>query len=239
MGDISKISIVIPVFNEKNTLEKIIEAVEKASVFGLEKEIILVDDGSTDGTIEILKNYELKYKIIYHKKNRGKGSALKTGFKNSTGDIVIIQDADLEYDPNEYEQLLEPIISGKADAVFSSRFLSSKPHRVLYFWHYIGNKIITTFSNMSTNLNLTDIESGYKVFSQETLDLVYPKLKSKRFGFEPEIVARCAKMAKKNKCRIYEVGISYAGRTYEEGKKIGWKDGIEAIWCIIRYNLFD
>jgi glycosyltransferase involved in cell wall biosynthesis len=239
MDDFRKISIVIPIFNEKKTLEKIIEAVENASVFGMEKEIVLVDDGSTDGTLEILKNYEAKYKVIYHKKNRGKGSSLKTGFKNSTGGIIIVQDADLEYDPNEYEQLLEPIIAGRADAVFSSRFLSSKPHRVLYFWHYAGNKIITAFSNMFTNLNLTDIESGYKVFSRETLDQIYPELKSKRFGFEPEAVARCANLSKKGKCRIYEVGISYAGRTYEEGKKIGWIDGIEAIWCIIRYNLFD
>lgn len=239
MNGFEKISIVVPALNEKNTLNKIIEAIENAKVFGLDKEIILVDDGSTDGTREILKKYENKYKVIYHKKNRGKGAALKTGFRNSLGDIIIIQDADLEYDPNEYESMIEPIIVNKADVILSSRFLSSKPHRVLYFWHYIGNKIITTFSNMLTNLNLTDIESGYKVFNRGILDQVYPQLRSKRFGFEPEVVARCAKLARKNKCRIYEVGISYAGRTYEEGKKIGWKDGFEAIWCIIRYNLFD
>lgn len=239
MENFKKVSIVIPVYNEKNTVQAVIKMIEKISAFGLEKEIILIDDGSTDGTREIIKDYEQKYKVIYQRKNQGKGAALKAGFKNSTGDIIIIQDADLEYDPSEYESLIGPIIDGKADVVFSSRFLSSKPHRVLYFWHYTGNKIITAFSNILTNLNLTDIESGYKVFTREIMNHISSKLRSKRFGFEPEIVARVAKLSRKRKCRIYEVGISYAGRTYEEGKKIGWIDGIEAIWCIIRYNLFE
>ncbi|OGI27410.1 MAG: glycosyl transferase [Candidatus Moranbacteria bacterium RIFOXYB1_FULL_43_19] len=233
-----KISIVIPIYNEERTLEKIISAVEKADVFHLEKEIILVNDCSRDKSKEILEKYEGRHKILHHKKNRGKGAALKTGFENATGDIVLIQDADLEYDPNEYADIIKPILDGKADVVFSSRFLSHRPHRVLYHWHYVGNNIITTFSNIFTNLNLTDIESGYKVFTKEILRQILPKLKSKRFGIEPELVARFAKLSKRNKCRVYEVGISYSGRTYAEGKKIGWIDGIEAVWCIIKYNLF-
>jgi glycosyltransferase involved in cell wall biosynthesis len=238
MGDFRKVSIVVPVFNEKNTIKEIFEAVRGASVFGLEKEIILVDDFSTDGSREVLKSYESKAKIIYHKINKGKGSALKTGFKNVTGDIIIIQDADLEYDPAEYEFLIKPILRGKADVVYGSRFMGGRPHRVLYYWHYVGNKMLTRLSNMLTNLNLTDMESCYKIFTREILQYVLPKLKSKRFGFEPEITAYVGKLARKNKCRIYEVGISYSGRTYEEGKKIGWKDGVEAVWCIVKYNLF-
>jgi glycosyltransferase involved in cell wall biosynthesis len=239
MFSFKKISIIVPIYNEEKTLEKIIAAMENSNILGLEKEIILVDDGSRDKSVELLEKYKERHAVHHHKRNLGKGAALRTGFRAATGNIILIQDADLEYDPNEYENLLKPILDGKADVVFSSRFLSHKPHRVLYFWHYIGNKTITTLSNILTNLNLTDIESCYKVFSKPILDQIYPKLKSKGFDIEPEMVARASKLAKKNKCRIYEVGISYAGRTYEEGKKIGWKDGVRAIWCIIRYNLFD
>ncbi len=238
MNSFSKLSIVIPIYNEERTLEKIISAVENADTFHLKKEIILVNDCSKDRSKEILEKYEEKHTVLHHEKNQGKGAALKTGFASATGDIVLIQDADLEYDPNEYFEIIKPILDGKADAVFSSRFLSHRPHRVLYFWHYAGNKFITCLSNIFTNLNLTDIESCYKVFTKDILDHIAPKLKSKRFGIEPELVARTAKLAKKNKCRIYEIGISYAGRTYADGKKIGWKDGIEAMWCIIKYNLF-
>ncbi|MDP1845263.1 MAG: glycosyltransferase family 2 protein [Candidatus Moranbacteria bacterium] len=238
MGKFSKISIVIPVFDEEKTLEKIIAAVEKADVFDLEKEIVLVDDRSRDNSREILKHYEEKHKVLYHEKNQGKGAALRTGFKSATGDIILIQDADLEYDPQEYCEILKPILDGKADVVFSSRFLGHRPHRVLYYWHFLGNKFLTGLSNALTNFNLTDMESGYKVFTKEVLDRIAPKLKSKRFGIEPELVARTAKLARRNKCRVYEVGVSYSGRTYKEGKKITWKDGAEAIWCIIWYNLF-
>ena len=239
MDKYKKISIVIPIFNEEKTLRQIIAAVENADALMLEKEIILVNDFSADRTAEILKNYESKHKVFHHPRNMGKGSALKTGIQNSTGDIILIQDADLEYDPAEYPDILRPIFEGKADVVFSSRFISNKPHRVLYFWHSIGNKFLTALSNMLTNLNLTDMESCYKVFTREIIDQISPKLKSKRFGIEPELVARVAKLARKNRCRIYEVGVSYAGRTYKEGKKISWRDGLEAIICIIKFNLLD
>ena len=232
------VSVVIPVFNEEKTIKKIVEAVENASTFDLIKEIILVDDYSSDDSRKILKEIENKHKVIYHKKNKGKGVTLQTGFKSASGDIIIIQDADLEYDPNEYENLLKPILDEKADVVYGSRFQGGQPHRVLYYWHYIGNKFLTGLSNMFTNLNLTDMESCYKVFTKETLEKILPKLQSKRFGFEPEVTARVARLARKNECRIYEVGISYSGRTYAEGKKIGWKDGVEAVWCIIKYSLF-
>ncbi|MCX6762566.1 MAG: glycosyltransferase family 2 protein [Candidatus Moranbacteria bacterium] len=238
MPEFKKISVVIPIYNEEKTLEKIIAAVENADVFGLEKEIILVNDCSRDKSKEILEKYRDMHKIHHHEKNQGKGAALKTGFASATGDIILIQDADLEYDPNEYAEIIKPILDGKADAVFSSRFLSHRPHRVLYFWHYVGNKIVTNFSNIFTNLNLTDIESCYKAFTKKIFDQINPKLKSKRFGIEPEMVARVAKLSKKDKCRIYEIGVSYSGRTYAEGKKIGWKDGFEAVWCVVKFNLF-
>ena len=231
------VSIVIPIYNEDRTLEEIIRAVECAPVFDLKKEIVLVDDFSTDKSRKILEQYKGKHRVFYHEKNQGKGAALKTGFKNATGDIVVIQDADLEYDPNEYEALLEPILDNKADVVYGSRFLGGSAHRVLYFWHYAGNRFLTTFSNMLTDLNLSDMETCYKVFRKEILDKLLPKLESKGFGFEPEITARISKLSRRGKCRVYEVGISYYGRTYEEGKKIGWKDGFKAIWAIMKYNI--
>lgn len=238
MPDFKKVSIVIPIYNEEKTLEKIIAAVEKADVWGLEKEIILVNDCSRDKSAEILEKYRDRHKIHHHKKNQGKGAALKTGFGAATGDIILIQDADLEYDPAEYPDMLKPILDGKADVVYGSRFLGHRPHRVLYYWHYVGNKLLTRLSNMFTNLNLTDMETCYKAFTKEIMDKIHPQLQSKRFGFEPEVTARVAKLAKRDQCRIYEIGISYSGRTYAEGKKIGWKDGLEAVWCIVKYNLF-
>jgi glycosyltransferase involved in cell wall biosynthesis len=224
-----KLTIIIPVFNERETIHDIIEAVA-ATPF--RKEIIVVDDGSKDGTRDILGALQQDgVKVHMHDKNQGKGAALQTGFSHATGDIVIIQDADLEYDPEEYPVLLKPILDGKADVVYGSRFAGHGAHRVLYFWHYVGNRFLTLLSNLFTNLNLTDMETCYKVFTSEALNGVV--INEKRFGFEPEITA---KMAKK-KLRIYEVPISYYGRTYEQGKKIDWRDGVRAIWCILRYNL--
>lgn len=227
-----KISIIIPVFNEKNSIEEIIKRVQDVDV-GLEKEIIIVDDCSQDGTRQILEklNYP-NMKLFFHSKNEGKGAALQTGFSKAKGDIILIQDADLEYDPKEYHKLLAPILDGRADVVYGSRFLGG-PHRVLFFWHYVGNKILTMLSNITSNLNLTDMETCYKVFKKEILNKI--KIKSKRFGFEPEVTIKFAKL----KCRIYEVPISYSGRDYSEGKKIGWKDGVAAIFHIIRYKFFD
>jgi glycosyltransferase involved in cell wall biosynthesis len=224
-----KISVVVPVYNEKNTIREIVKTIQQVS---LEKEIIIVDDCSTDGTREILKGMAgNNLKILFHDKNQGKGAALRTGFQEVTGDIVIIQDADLEYNPQEYFILIQPILEGKADAVYGSRF-SGGPHRVLFFWHYVGNKLLTTLSNLFTNLNLTDMETCYKAFRSSLLKNI--EIESKRFGFEPEITAKLAKL----KCRIYEVPISYSGRDYSEGKKINWKDGIAAFFWIIRYNIF-
>ena len=227
-----KLSIVIPCFNEVNTIEALIDAVRKAPYE--KKEVIIVDDCSTDGTREKLKNEleENADKIIYHLRNMGKGAALRSGIEAATGDILIIQDADLEYDPGEYPRMIQPILDGKADVVYGSRFITDRPHRVLYFWDRVGNGFLTLLSNILTNLNLTDVETCYKAFRREIIQSV--KIEEDRFGFEPEITAKLAKL----NCRIYEVGISYYGRTYAEGKKINWKDGIRAIYCIIKYNLF-
>jgi glycosyltransferase involved in cell wall biosynthesis len=233
------VSIVIPIYNEANTLEMILEAVNNASIGGMKREMVLVDDYSQDGSRTILERYKDSHKVLYHDRNKGKGAALRTGFYNATGDIIIIQDADLEYNPAEYETLLKPIQEGKADVVFGSRFLTGLPHRVLYYWHFVGNKFLTQLSNMLSNLNLSDMETCYKVMRKEVLAEILPKLKSNRFGIEPELTARIARLSRQGKCRVYEVGISYSGRTYEEGKKISWKDGFSALWCILRYNLFD
>ncbi len=226
-----KLSVIIPVFNERQTIEDVIQHVRGIDV-GMEKEIIIVDDGSMDGTQEILKNLDFPdTKAFFHTNNQGKGAALHTGFSNAQGDIILIQDADLEYDPAEYPKLLKPILDGRADAVYGSRFLGG-PHRVLFFWHYVGNKLLTTLSNMLSNLNLSDMETCYKVIKKDVLDRL--TLKSKRFGFEPEITIKLAKL----KAKIYDVPISYSGRDYSEGKKIGWKDGIAAIYHIIRFKFF-
>ena len=226
-----KLSVVIPVFNEVSTIEEILRRVESVDA-GLDKEIIVVDDGSTDGTREILKRLASpSVKVFSHEKNTGKGGALRTGFAEAGGDIILVQDADLEYDPREYQKLLEPILDGRADVVYGSRFLGG-PHRVLFFWHYVGNRFLTTFSNMLSNLNLTDMETCYKVFKRDALQQI--KLKSNRFGFEPEITIKLAKL----KCRFYEVPISYSGRDYVEGKKIGWKDGLAALFHLIRFKFF-
>jgi len=240
---VKKISIIIPVFNEEGFISRALESISAANSYGLLKEIIIIDDGSTDNTqAEILqaikklkKNTSNTYEIITHKKNEGKGSALRSGFLKSSGDIVIVQDADLEYNPSDYTILIEPFFKNNADVVYGSRFMSNRPHRVLYFWHYQVNLLLTTLSNILTNLNLTDMETGYKAFKGDLIRKLAQNLESNRFGFEPEITAR---IAKEKGIKIYEVGISYSGRTYEEGKKIGWKDGFKALWEIIKYNLF-
>jgi glycosyltransferase involved in cell wall biosynthesis len=227
-----RLSVIIPCYNERNTIEGIIEAVRSSPIH--HKEIIVVDDCSTDGTRDILaaEIAPLVAQVIYHDRNQGKGAALRTGIAAATGNIVIIQDADLEYDPQEYPLLIEPILQGKADVVYGSRFMGGRPHRVVYYWHSLGNWVLTTLSNMFTNINLTDMETCYKAFRREIIQSI--TIEENRFGFEPEITAKIAK----NGCRIYEVGISYYGRTYSEGKKIGWKDGFRAIYCILKYNLF-
>lgn len=226
-----KLSVLMPCYNEKDLVTQVVEAVRNSPYKNIE--IILVDDGSTDGTRDILKNLEpLVDQVIYHDKNLGKGAALKTAIQAATGDIMIIQDADLEYDPNEYPLMLKPILEDKADVVYGSRFLTSQPRRVVYFWHMVGNRFLTLLSNIFTNITLTDMETCYKAFRREIITQI--DLKEKRFGVEPELTAKIAKL----NCRIYEVGISYYGRTYKEGKKINWKDGVSALRCIVKYNLF-
>ncbi|MGA1410291.1 MAG: glycosyltransferase family 2 protein, partial [Prochlorotrichaceae cyanobacterium] len=223
-----KLSIIVPCFNEVQTIEAVIQTIKNSPISN--QEIIIVDDASTHGTRELLKTTLASQvdQVIYHPQNKGKGSALRTGFQCATGDIVIVQDADLEYSPQDYPTMIQPILDGKADVVFGSRFVGSNPHRVVYYWHMVGNQFLTTLSNMLTNINLTDMETCYKAFRREIIQSL--EICENRFGFEPEITAKVAKM----NCRIYEVGISYYGRTYAEGKKIGWKDGFQAIFCILK-----
>ncbi|TXT39582.1 MAG: family 2 glycosyl transferase [Planctomycetota bacterium] len=237
------LSVVIPIYNEKDHWRDLVSRVRAVP---LRKEIVLVDDCSRDGTRDQLQQFQAeqqsapadpwnKFQFVFHEKNRGKGAAVRTGFQAASGDVVIIQDADLEYDPSEYPRLLAPIIEGKADVVFGSRFLGDQPHRVLYYWHYLGNKFLTTLSNCFTNLNLTDMETCYKVFTREVIQKIAPTLKQERFGIEPEITAKVAR----HRFRVFEMSISYSGRTYDQGKKIGWRDGFKALYCIVRYGLCD
>jgi glycosyltransferase involved in cell wall biosynthesis len=228
-----KVSVIIPCFNECATIAQIVAAVRAVPLDELE--IVVVDDGSTDGTAEVLARdvSRMADRVIFHRVNQGKGAAIRTGLKAATGEVILVQDADLEYNPADYQLLLEPIFADKADAVFGSRFMGGRPHRVVYFWHMVGNKFLTLLSNMCTNLNLTDMETCYKAFRRSAVSNLH--LCENRFGFEPEITAKLAR----SKCRIYEVGISYDGRTYEEGKKIGWRDGIRALYAILKYNFFD
>jgi glycosyltransferase involved in cell wall biosynthesis len=226
------LSVIIPCYNEADTIVQVVQTVQE--VIGEEGEIIIVDDGSTDGTRELLSSEPVSTlaRVILQDTNQGKGAALRVGFAAASRDIVIVQDADFEYDPREFATVIEPIILGRADVVFGSRFMGNRPHRVLYYWHRVGNGLLTLMSNMFTNLNLTDMETGYKAFRREVIQSI--TIEENRFGFEPEITAKIAR----GDYRIYEVGIGYFGRTYDEGKKIGWKDGVRAIWCILKYNLW-
>lgn len=239
MEKFTKLSIIVPAYNEGRTIHLILDRVAEVRLIGnIEKELILVNDCSTDNTEDVLLEYiklhpELNMQYFKHEVNKGKGAAIHTGIQRSTGQYLIIQDADLEYDPEEFNFLLKPVVRGDADVVFGSRFLGGNSHRILFFWHSIGNKFLTRLSNVFTNLNLTDMETCYKLFRTDIIQAI--KLEEKRFGFEPEVTAKIARVPG---VRIYEVGISYYGRTYEEGKKIGWRDGIRAIWCILKYNLF-
>jgi glycosyltransferase involved in cell wall biosynthesis len=234
-----KLSLVIPAYNEERTIHLILNKIKQVELMeGVEKELIIVNDCSKDATIDAVKKYmaenpDMPITLYSHEINKGKGAALHTGIQHATGDFVLIQDADLEYDPREYNDLLKPMLEGEADVVYGSRFMGGNPHRILFFWHTIGNKMLTFASNALTNLNLTDMETCYKMFKRETIQSLH--LKEKRFGFEPEVTAKISRIPN---IRIYEIGISYYGRTYEEGKKIGWKDGFRAIWCILKYNLF-
>ena len=229
-----RLSVVIPVYNEQATLREILRRVRAVPIA---KEIVVVDDGSSDGSRAILREMEgeADLRILYHDRNQGKGAALRTGFAHASGDIVIVQDADLEYDPAQYPQLIQPIVEGQADVVFGSRFLTDGPHRVLYYWHSVANRALTQWSNMFTGLNLTDIETCYKIFRREVIQAVAPTLKQDRFGIEPELTAKVAR----RKYRVFEMGISYSGRTYEEGKKIGLLDALKAFWCTVRYCKWD
>ncbi|MCA9052348.1 MAG: glycosyltransferase family 2 protein [Planctomycetaceae bacterium] len=234
-----KLSIIIPAYNEEKTIHLILDRIRAVELIqGLQKEIVIVNDCSIDGTEQAIERYradhpELDIRYFRHEVNQGKGAALHTGIREASGDFLIIQDADLEYDPAEFNILLRPILDGFADVVYGSRFMGGNPHRILFFWHSIGNKFLTFLSNALTNLNLTDMETCYKLFKREIIQQIAPRLKQNRFGFEPEITARVAKIPG---CRVFELGVSYHGRTYAEGKKIGWRDGFNALWCIVRYG---
>lgn len=228
-----KLSIVIPVYNEKNTIAALLQKVASVHIPGWEKEIVVVEDCSTDGTKDVLNAMRGDYKIIFHEKNQGKGAALRTGFASATGDYVLVQDADLEYNPEEYPILVEPVTKYGADVVYGSRFIGDRAHRVVYFWHYLGNKFLTLLSNMFSNLNLTDMETCYKLFRRDIIAGI--TLEQDRFGFDPEVTI---KVARQKHLKIFEVGISYNGRTYADGKKITWKDGIRVVYCILKYGFF-